>query len=61
MQADVGIPFSLHKNVLIFVSVSPYTGLSRSDFARPAVRVAGKPRPEFNVLPKTGNILFVSD
>jgi hypothetical protein len=33
MQAVGGIPFTLLKNVLIFVSVSAYAGLSRSDFA----------------------------
>jgi hypothetical protein len=33
LQAVVGIPFSLPQNVLILVSVSAYTGLSRFGFA----------------------------
>jgi hypothetical protein len=52
--AVVGIPFSglrYPQNVLILVSVSAYTGLSRFGFARPVVRVAGKPRLAFGTLP----------
>ena len=43
LQAVVSIPFTLHQNALILVSVSLSAGHSCSEFARPATRATDKP------------------